>query len=262
MNTRLGVALERRLNVVMDRLAERMGALMEAHVPFELYDLPNLEDVLSVDVWNECLTEKERLGLVKILHDMDQETYMCTMMELFKGCNFHFGSPLKKLFDMLKGGLREPRDAFYREGQNFFDKREHYHFLRMHQNGLVRNLCQIKDAWLNCKGYNIKEKLCVLNIVKSQKSLMCEKEVMAEPSSLVQSVDDGNNHSDAEDGLDTIVSQTCQVNKIEVQYDKTSKQVDVQALKETLWDYTKKKVIVQTMPIRGRILSTQRRIMQ
>lgn len=27
-----------------------------------------------------------------------------------------------------------------------------------------------------------------------------------------------------------------QVNKIEVQYDKTSKQVDVQALKVTLWD--------------------------
>lgn len=26
-----------------------------------------------------------------------------------------------------------------------------------------------------------------------------------------------------------------QVNKIEIQYDKTSKQVDVQALKETLW---------------------------
>ena len=28
-----------------------------------------------------------------------------------------------------------------------------------------------------------------------------------------------------------------QVSKIEVQYDKTSKQVDVQTLKETLWDH-------------------------
>ncbi|XP_024033064.1 condensin complex subunit 2 isoform X2 [Morus notabilis] len=35
----------------------------------------------------------------------------------------------------------------------------------------------------------------------------------------------------------TLVSQPRQVNKIEVQYDKTSKQVDVQALKETLWDH-------------------------
>lgn len=31
--------------------------------------------------------------------------------------------------------------------------------------------------------------------------------------------------------------QITQVNKIEVQYDKTSKQVDVQALKITLWDH-------------------------
>ncbi|KAF8043169.1 hypothetical protein BT93_A1495 [Corymbia citriodora subsp. variegata] len=48
--------------------------------------------------------------------------------------------------------------------------------------------------------------------------------------------DDGNIHSDVED-VDTLVSQPRQVNKIEVQYDKTSKQVDVQVLKETLWDH-------------------------
>ncbi|XP_017979600.1 PREDICTED: condensin complex subunit 2 [Theobroma cacao] len=42
--------------------------------------------------------------------------------------------------------------------------------------------------------------------------------------------DDGGN-------LDELVSQPRQVNKIEVQYDKTSKQVDVHALKESLWDH-------------------------
>ncbi|XP_059444006.1 condensin complex subunit 2-like [Corylus avellana] len=42
-------------------------------------------------------------------------------------------------------------------------------------------------------------------------------------------------HNDVED-LDGLVSQPRRVNKIEVQYDKTSKQVDVQSLKETLWD--------------------------
>lgn len=36
------------------------------------------------------------------------------------------------------------------------------------------------------------------------------------------------------------VIQTIQVNKIEVQYDKTSKQVDVQVLKETLWGHMQK----------------------
>nr|XP_043622218.1 condensin complex subunit 2-like [Erigeron canadensis] len=46
--------------------------------------------------------------------------------------------------------------------------------------------------------------------------------------------DDGNAYSDVEDSA-TLVSQPRQVNKIEVEYDKTSKQVDVQALKEILW---------------------------
>ncbi|XP_042477753.1 condensin complex subunit 2-like [Macadamia integrifolia] len=48
--------------------------------------------------------------------------------------------------------------------------------------------------------------------------------------------DDGNLQSDVEDST-TLISQPRQVNKIEVQYDKTSKQVDVHALKETLWSH-------------------------
>ena len=144
-------------------------------IPLELYDLAGLEDILSVDVWNECLTEEERFELAKYLPDMDQETFVRSLTELFTGCNFHFGSPTKKLFDMLKGGLCEPRVALYREGLNFFQKRQHYHLLRKHQNDMVNNLCQVRDAWLNCRGYSIEEKLRVLNIMRSQKSLMYEK---------------------------------------------------------------------------------------
>ncbi|BFG34268.1 hypothetical protein CerSpe_205420 [Prunus speciosa] len=144
-------------------------------IPFELYDIPSLEDILSVDVWNECLSEEEQFGLTKYLPDLDQETFMITLKELFTGCNFHFGSPVKKLFDMLKGGLCEPRVALYREGLNFFQKRQHYNILRKHQNNMVSNLCQIRDAWLNCKGYSIEERLRVLNIMRIQKSLMGEK---------------------------------------------------------------------------------------
>ncbi|XVF20158.1 hypothetical protein REPUB_Repub11eG0174100 [Reevesia pubescens] len=144
-------------------------------VPFELYDLPGLEDILSLDVWNECLTDEERFSLTKFLPDMDQDTFMHTLYDLLKGNNFHFGSPIKKLFDMLKGGLCEPRVALYREGLSFFQKRQHYHNLRKHQNNMVVNLCQIRDACLNCRGYSIEERLRVLNIMRSQKSLMYEK---------------------------------------------------------------------------------------
>ncbi|XP_027343635.1 uncharacterized protein LOC113856146 [Abrus precatorius] len=144
-------------------------------IPLELYDLAGLEDILSVDVWNECLSEEERFELAKYLPDLDQENFVQTLQALFTGGNLHFGSPIKKLFDMLKGGLCEPRVALYREGLNFFQKRQHYHLLRKHQNNMVSNLCQIRDAWRNCRGYSIEERLRVLNIMRSQKSLMYEK---------------------------------------------------------------------------------------
>ncbi|KAI3457351.1 hypothetical protein Pfo_014014 [Paulownia fortunei] len=48
--------------------------------------------------------------------------------------------------------------------------------------------------------------------------------------------DDGHAYSDMEEPS-TLVSQPRQISKVEVQYDKTSKQVDVHALKETLWDH-------------------------
>ncbi|KAK6142213.1 hypothetical protein DH2020_000010 [Rehmannia glutinosa] len=122
-------------------------------IPYELYDLPGLKDVLSMEVWNDVLTEEERFGLSKYLPDMDQENFVRTLKELLSGDNLHFGSPVDKLFDMLKGGLCEPRVALYRQGLNFLQKRQHYHNLRKHQNAMVNNLCQIRDAWLNCKGF-------------------------------------------------------------------------------------------------------------
>ncbi|CAK9170200.1 unnamed protein product [Ilex paraguariensis] len=143
-------------------------------IPFELYDLPDLNDVLSMDVWNDILTEEERFNLAKFLPDLDQVTFMRTLKELFTGDDLHFGSPVNKLFDMLKGGLCEPRVALYRQGLNFFQKRQHYHHLWKHQNSMISNVYQIKDAWLNCRGYSIQEKLRVLNIMKSQKSLLYE----------------------------------------------------------------------------------------
>lgn len=138
-------------------------------VPLELYDLPGLEEILSVDVWNECLSEEERFSLTKFLPDMEENTFMVTLKELFSGGNFHFGSPINKLFDLLKGGLCEPRVALYREGLSFFQKHQHYHLLRKHQNNMVSNLCQIRDTWVKCRGYSIEERLRVLNITRSQK---------------------------------------------------------------------------------------------
>ncbi|KAK4484375.1 hypothetical protein RD792_006954 [Penstemon davidsonii] len=76
--------------------------------------------------------------------------------------------------------------------------------------------------------------------------------------------DDGHAYSDNEE-LSTLVSQPRQslliyfhlmgnqVNKIEVHYDKASKQVDVHALKQILWDHVQKlnQISVQTKHIEG-----------
>lgn len=144
-------------------------------IPLELYDLPGLEDILSVDVWNECLSDEERFSLSKFLPDMDQETFMRTLKELFTGSNFHFGSPVKNLFSILQGGLCEPRVALYRDGLKFFQRRQHYHLLRKHQNNMVSSLCQMRDAWLNCRGYSMEERLRVLSLTRSQKSFKDER---------------------------------------------------------------------------------------
>ncbi|KZV23947.1 hypothetical protein F511_23091 [Dorcoceras hygrometricum] len=143
-------------------------------IPYELYDLPGFKDVLSMEVWNEVLTEEERFGLAKYLPDMDQENFVLTLKELFSCDNLDFGNPVDKLFEMLKEGSCEPRVAHYRQGLNFLQRRQHYHNIRKHQNAMVSNLCQMRDAWMNCKGYSIEEKLRVLNIKKCQKSLMNE----------------------------------------------------------------------------------------
>ncbi|KAF8397590.1 hypothetical protein HHK36_016510 [Tetracentron sinense] len=145
-------------------------------IPFELYDLPDLSEVLTLDSWNDCLTEEERFSLAEYLPDMDQETFMRTLKELFSCNNFQFGSPLLKLFDMLKGGLCQPRVAFYHQGSNFVQRRRHYNLLRKYQNSMVISLIQTRDAWWSCRGYSIEEKLQVLNIMRSRSSLMHEND--------------------------------------------------------------------------------------
>ncbi|KAH7677953.1 nuclear factor related to kappa-B-binding protein [Dioscorea alata] len=140
-------------------------------IPLELYDLPGLGDVLSVETWNECLSEEDRFALSVYLPDMDQETFSLTLFELFSGANFHFGSPLADLFNKMKGGFCEPRVVLCRRGVNSFQRRKHYHRLREYHNSMVRGLAWIKDAWQDYTGYDIQERLNLLNILRSNGNL-------------------------------------------------------------------------------------------
>ncbi|CAA6669343.1 unnamed protein product [Spirodela intermedia] len=140
-------------------------------VPLELYDLPDLSSILSLDTWNNCLTEDERFSLAEYLPDMDQETYSQTIRELLSGSNFHFSSPLSELFSRMKGGLCEPRVDLHRRCLNFFQRSEHYHQLQKYQNSMVDSLVRMRNAWENYTGYGIEERLRLLNILRSQRPM-------------------------------------------------------------------------------------------
>uniref|UniRef100_A0A7N0UBH3 DEUBAD domain-containing protein n=1 Tax=Kalanchoe fedtschenkoi TaxID=63787 RepID=A0A7N0UBH3_KALFE len=144
-------------------------------IPLELYDLPDLSDVLSLDVWNDCLSDEDRFNLAKYLPYMDEVTYMWTLKELLSGGDFHFGSPVHRLFEMMKGGLCEPRVALYHQGLNMLQKCTHYHQIRNHHNSMVSSFHQIIDIWGTYRGCSIEEKLYRLNIMRSRRTLMYEK---------------------------------------------------------------------------------------
>ncbi|RZC81653.1 hypothetical protein C5167_044225 [Papaver somniferum] len=144
-------------------------------IPIELYELEDLTQILSLETWNNCLTEEERFGLAEYLPAVDQDAFTCIMEELFNGNNFNFGSPLMKFFNMLKGGLCEPSVALYNQNLNILMKNKHYHTLKNYQNSMVSRLTHAKNAWKkNCNGCGVDERFRVLNSTNPPRSLMFE----------------------------------------------------------------------------------------
>ncbi|CAL4999597.1 unnamed protein product [Urochloa decumbens] len=107
------------------------------NVPYGLYDLPDLTEVLSLETWNSCLTEDDRFCLAAYLPDMEQHDFVRTMKELFAGDAMYFGSPLKSFFLRLNGGLYSPQVSQARELLMTFQRRMHYHFLKSYHDGMV-----------------------------------------------------------------------------------------------------------------------------
>ncbi|KAI3924027.1 hypothetical protein MKW92_004250 [Papaver armeniacum] len=144
-------------------------------IPIELYELEDLTQILSLETWNNCLTEEERFGLAEYLPAVDQDAFTCIMEELFNGNNFNFGSPLMKFFNMLKGGLCEPSVALYNQNLNILMKNKHYHTLKNYQNSMVSRLTQAKNAWKKtCNGCGVDERFRVFNSTNPRRSLMSE----------------------------------------------------------------------------------------
>jgi nuclear factor related to kappa-B-binding protein len=117
-------------------------------VPAQLFDLPSLQGVLSLNTWNYSLTEEERERLLPFLPPFDEEdVFKDTIRELLGGGNFHFGSPITTLFDRLKKGLCHPRVSQYREGLKYLQRKEHYHLIRQYHNQMVNLFLEMQQTW-------------------------------------------------------------------------------------------------------------------
>ncbi|EOA37628.1 hypothetical protein CARUB_v10012070mg [Capsella rubella] len=117
------------------------------NIPYELYDLPDLTRVFSVETWNSSLTEEERFFLSCFLPDMDQQTFSMTMQELLGGANLYFGNPQDLFYKNLRGGLFTPKVACCKEGVMFVKRRKYYYSLKFYQEKLINTFTEMQRLW-------------------------------------------------------------------------------------------------------------------
>ncbi|KAJ6334785.1 hypothetical protein OIU78_011616 [Salix suchowensis] len=141
-------------------------------IPYELYDLPDLREILSLDTWNLCLTEEERFNLSAYLPDMEHETFCLTMKELFDGTELYFGNPLDKFLKRLKAGLYPPKVACFREGLQFLQRKQHYHSLRAYHDRMIQTFLNMRLLWDQYgMSPGIEEKISMWKNRRKQKSI-------------------------------------------------------------------------------------------
>ncbi|CAL9754608.1 unnamed protein product [Musa acuminata subsp. burmannicoides] len=139
-------------------------------IPYELYELPDLKEILSVDTWNYYLTEDERFSLAAFLPDMSQETVWIAIKELLTDVDVFFGSPLKKFYSGLRGGLYSPQVTHLREGIHFLQRSEYYHSLRSYHENLSQVFVEMKEVWNRCRPTtSIEERVQIWNSRKENK---------------------------------------------------------------------------------------------
>jgi hypothetical protein len=141
--------------------------------PYDLFDLSDLKEILSSEVWNTCLTEDERLSLAAHLPDMELHEFSLTIKELLSGKSICFGSPLDIFFYRLKGGFYSPQVAQMREFLVFLQKRAYYHSLKLYQDCMIEKLADMASMWSG-----IDSTISTEERVKIWKNKQCQKPVV------------------------------------------------------------------------------------
>ncbi|TKY46251.1 Nuclear factor related to kappa-B-binding protein [Spatholobus suberectus] len=153
-------------------------------VPQEIFDLDNLSEVLSHEVWKTHLSESERNLLMNFLPSGSEPHQV--VEELLAGINFNFGNPFLKWGASLCSGDLHPDMIVDREQHLKSEKREYYSHIHNYHNDMIGFLSKLKKRWQSCKD---PEKEIVQKIWRSK---LVEKRI---PSKVIESRvydDDGN----------------------------------------------------------------------
>ncbi|KAJ1388804.1 Nuclear factor connected with kappa-B-binding protein [Sesbania bispinosa] len=118
-------------------------------MPQEIFDLDNLSDVLSYEVWKTHLSESERNLLMHFLPS-GLEPHQA-VEELLAGSNLHFGNPFLKWGASLCLGDLHPDMIIDREQHLNSEKRAHYSYLHNYHNDMIGFLSKLKERWQSCK---------------------------------------------------------------------------------------------------------------
>ncbi|KAJ7536707.1 hypothetical protein O6H91_12G078500 [Diphasiastrum complanatum] len=143
-------------------------------IPLELFDLPDLKTILSLDVWKTSLTEEDRQSLTAFLPPLNEETVAKTIEELLAGTNFHFGNPLSDFFEQLKSGFCRTRVARYRDQLKFLQRQKHYHSIKEYHNRMVNIFVEMQKLWEDYPNAEIDERV---EIWKSRKSSILKPQI-------------------------------------------------------------------------------------
>ncbi|GAY65059.1 hypothetical protein CUMW_238320 [Citrus unshiu] len=115
-----------------------LGHLADAFsVPQEIFELENLTEVLSYEVWQTQLSEEERNYLKQFLPSSQNAEQV--VEALLTGENFHFGSNF------------HPDAVLHKERSLKADKKAYFLELQKYHNDILEYLQKLKQRWESCK---------------------------------------------------------------------------------------------------------------
>ncbi|CAB4305899.1 unnamed protein product [Prunus armeniaca] len=118
-------------------------------VPEGIYDLEDLEDVLSYEVWQTHLSENERKHLMQFLPRGPEAEQV--VQALLSGDYFEFGNPFLKWGASLCSGDFHPDAILRREQCLNTDKKAYYKELQKYHNDMIAYLLKLKERCASCK---------------------------------------------------------------------------------------------------------------